>query len=934
MGQKPLSRNLWLNETNSALKVNCLLKDSTGYLWLGTDNGLYRYNGNTFTHIEIFTQNAITALAVYNGVIMAGFADGHIGVLEKGKFTFLQLSGEIPASAVSSINSIGGGMYLLSTLGEGVFVVQNGYCLRYSVDNGLPDDYVYNLKFTSDSSVIITTDLGIQHLCFRGKERDTTDFTTTNGLPDNIVRVISPMRDTCLSWIGTQQGGLAMYCAMKNETWVPGGVKHWQWGQVNDILPLQDRRAWVCTEDGYLLNVALSDNDSLQVKAYYYPGEKLYKLLMDATANIWCATNSGLKNIPAEYLETINIPDPYSLQELTAICSDGLGNMWFAQKNKLYYFDINNPAATVKHVFTNDKLITKIYWDGYGRMWIGTFGDGLWCWSNNRFRKVTDIPMLQTESVLDIGGVDRELWIAGLNGVQEYREDEYGKLTLIRLHTKSSGIGSDYVYNIYPDKEGKAWMATDGAGVCMYRNGKYKHWDSTSGMTAKVCYSITEDAREHVWVGTFGKGVMVSENNKWIKLDAKYGLQNLKVTAIAPTQNGTVLVVHAAGVDEWHNNDKEFRHFDRRLGVNVDSLSTTLNLTARDASGRVYVPYQDGLLRFGNYAYPTDVTPGIRINYINEYVIEGGTSKRAFDYSENYINFKYDGINFTNPRRHYYRYKLEGYSDDWIYTMDESIIFAKLPGGDYKFVVQVSLNEMFTSYGEDSYWFSVDKPFWQELWFILLMAAIVWTMIIVYTRLRERSLRRLSQLQRERMMFEYEHLKSQVNPHFLFNSLNTLTALIEDDSNVARDYTSRLSDLYRNMLSHKDKDLILLSEEWAIVENFVYIQKSRFGDALQLDAQIPDSLLRVKKVVPMALQILIENAMKHNIVSKDSPLVITVRVEGETIVVANNYQPKKSKERGAGLGLLNIKQRYALHTDREVNWSVQNGQFIVSIPLI
>ena len=183
-------------------------------------------------------------------------------------------------------------------------------------------------------------------------------------------------------------------------------------------------------------------------------------------------------------------------------------------------------------------------------------------------------------------------------------------------------------------------------------------------------------------------------------------------------------------------------------------------------------------------------------------------------------------------------------------------------------------------------------------------------------------------------MFEYEHLKSQVNPHFLFNSLNTLTGLIDDDKNAAMQYTTRLSDLYRNMLSHKDKDLITLAEEWEILENYIYIQKSRFGDALHLVIDIPEKLKKTKKVVPMALQLLLENAIKHNIVSKSSPLTVRFTADDEQLTISNVYQPKISKEKGAGLGLANIRKRYALYTKRPVIAYMKDSEFIVIIPLI
>ena len=192
----------------------------------------------------------------------------------------------------------------------------------------------------------------------------------------------------------------------------------------------------------------------------------------------------------------------------------------------------------------------------------------------------------------------------------------------------------------------------------------------------------------------------------------------------------------------------------------------------------------------------------------------------------------------------------------------------------------------------------------------------------------------MNKLQRERLVYEYEHLKSQVNPHFLFNSFNTLVNIIEEDKEAAIDYTVHLSDLYRNMLSYKDIDLITLEEEYGIVKNYMHIQKSRFGDALQLFDDIDPALLKTKKIVPLALQILLENAIKHNIVAAAKPLYIYLTVDMNDIVIKNNLQEKITKEKGEGIGIENIRKRYELLTKRTITNGVVDNEYIVRLPLL
>ncbi len=184
------------------------------------------------------------------------------------------------------------------------------------------------------------------------------------------------------------------------------------------------------------------------------------------------------------------------------------------------------------------------------------------------------------------------------------------------------------------------------------------------------------------------------------------------------------------------------------------------------------------------------------------------------------------------------------------------------------------------------------------------------------------------------MVFEYEYLKSQVNPHFLFNSLSILSSLVHEDSKAAMDYTGRLSDLYRNMLAHTDRNIVPLSEELEILDNYIHIQKSRFGDALQIDMEIAPQVAAEKKIIYLALQLLVENAVKHNIISKAQPLVITIAAKGNELVISNPLHRKLSTEKRNGMGLANISKRYSLITDRPVTYGEENGNYVVRLPLL
>jgi sensor histidine kinase YesM len=182
---------------------------------------------------------------------------------------------------------------------------------------------------------------------------------------------------------------------------------------------------------------------------------------------------------------------------------------------------------------------------------------------------------------------------------------------------------------------------------------------------------------------------------------------------------------------------------------------------------------------------------------------------------------------------------------------------------------------------------------------------------------------------------QFETLKNQVNPHFLFNSLNVLTNLVYEDQDTAAKFIKQLSHVYRYVLESKDKNLVPLNDEMDFIKSFVFLQQMRFGDNLKVNFDLPVDI-NDYQIPPLALQMLIENAIKHNIVSKQDPLNVEVKVtDSDMIVVENNLQKKNiSAEESSGIGLKNVIERYQYISKRSVEILEDNHTFLVKLPLI
>lgn len=189
------------------------------------------------------------------------------------------------------------------------------------------------------------------------------------------------------------------------------------------------------------------------------------------------------------------------------------------------------------------------------------------------------------------------------------------------------------------------------------------------------------------------------------------------------------------------------------------------------------------------------------------------------------------------------------------------------------------------------------------------------------------------QLRAENIENQYEALKSQLNPHMLFNSLNTLSALIRESPDKAQDYLQELSRVLRFTLQDTDTHLVRLEEEMSFVRSYIYLLKMRYEDNLVFDIGISPEALQ-KQVPPMSVQMLIENAVKHNEISRRKPLYVRLSADGTSLSVSNSVQRKLTGTGGTGIGLGNLSKRYLLMFQKDIEIREEDGRFTVKIPLI
>ncbi|MBO0933252.1 sensor histidine kinase [Fibrella aquatilis] len=197
----------------------------------------------------------------------------------------------------------------------------------------------------------------------------------------------------------------------------------------------------------------------------------------------------------------------------------------------------------------------------------------------------------------------------------------------------------------------------------------------------------------------------------------------------------------------------------------------------------------------------------------------------------------------------------------------------------------------------------------------------------------QENLTRTARLEQEKAQVQYDNLRNQLNPHFLFNSLSSLDSLIDDDPALARQFLQQLSKVFRYVLQHKSRDLVPLSTELVFINQYVSLLQTRFNGEFQVHCHISDEA-RDRLIAPVTLQILIENAIKHNVISEAQPLVVELVADSDYLSVTNAVQRKKLVTTSNGQGLQHLQQLYAFMSEQPVDIANDGHVFRVRIPLL
>ncbi len=560
----------------------------------------------------------------------------------------------------------------------------------------------------------------------------------------------------------------------------------------------------------------------------------------------------------------------------------------------------------------------------------------------------------------------------GLNFYTQITEDKQGNLW---LGTSSSGVlrydpSTGETTQFKSDESKKGSIPTNVVGVVM-ADGKGRVWFGSRNKTAYGYYhaednqfyyldangkptqdlastrtnNIFTDNKGNVWVCT-EQGILyfdcAGDHPRLIK---KYtiadGLSSDYVTWGVADKQDIVWLVAGHELCRLDKMTGQISRFGKQDGYTSANFGI-----GRLRDGSIYLSAASGFFKFNpeslkplQQKYPLVLTSF----KVNDKVIYDGSQLGnlppfVVPNDGHFFSLEFTGLNMTNPELGRYEYQLEGFDSQWINAEERHYAnFTNIPAGRYQFKVKLKGNPPEEALVVP---IVVEVAFYKTDWFwilVTLLAVAGLTWFYLHRQQQARALRDLQSkaqlLEKEKALMQYESLRQQLNPHFLFNSLTSLNSLITIDPKAASGFLDSLSKIYRYILKSSEREVVPLSDELKFAESFVKLQKTRFGEGFQVHFKVDEEDLH-RKIVPVTLQNLIENAIKHNIIDEETPLVVEIFSENGFLVVRNNLQKKNFVESSNGRGLVHLKSFYKYLSDQDIEIEENGKHYTIKIPLV
>lgn len=685
---------------------------------------------------------------------------------------------------------------------------------------------------------------------------------------------------------------------------------------------------------------------------------------LNKDGTLWVTSNAGIDYFhPDKNLFNVIYPfgDERESKYARGVTEDHNGNFWFTTGNGISQY---NPQTGVYKTWRNEagknnvihfNSVRGIVEGNDHKIWIAT-GAGV-----NRLDPVSGKMEFLTEKDSIPASFyfsanklsDGTIWF----GTRDYDGFYFYSPTDKKIHSITSHPvmkefarkGGRYVFE---DSKKRLWFGFNGNGVGMYdpATNKARQWrnnmkdNPATGIAGNLIVDIKEDKKGVIWISSFGgiTGIDLS-NNHYYNFSDRNGLKSNLGGPIAIDAVNRLWIGTAAGLTMIDSSRKFFNNFGEESGLPIIDFPEHPAIYV--SNGDIMMPSVRGYVRFDPLQYK-EATPVVNYFissfnlYDKVYMLDDDRKNMNLGATENFFSINLVALNYENPSHTWFAYLLEGFDKDWHYTQDPKAVYTNVPGGNYTFRYKATANVNNWNVPEKKIAIKIATVFYKTAWFWSLIGLLIIALLYWFYRNRIRQQQQVYLLQskaqaleKEKALVMYESLKQQLNPHFLFNSLTSLGSLINTNPKVAGEFLDSLSKTYRYILKSRDSELVALADEIKFAESYIKLQRTRFEKGLDVNINI-DEEYHHRKIVPVTLQNMIENAIKHNIIDEEFALLIDIYTSEECLVVTNNLQKKKFVETSNKQGLVNLQSLYRYLSGRPVVIQEDDKFFTIKIPLL
>jgi ligand-binding sensor domain-containing protein len=888
--QQPLFINYGVKEGLPSSEVYDILEDHDGYMWFATDAGVSRYDGYHF----------------HNYTSEDGLPDNTVFGITEDKYHriwFRTFSGQLAWWKNDTIHTIGANSKILAVQKKNT---------------------TYNISFDKGDTLWCGV-AGIGGYFYKiAPPYDANNM--------QVISYTNSMHGTYVHWLADSSYVVSCYGSPKDSSFGLSFFNHNLFSrQVTENQPLMRRNVprfcrlpgnrffWGGNNgQGFIIDGRSQKEMVLPLHDIFFAGTVHGDTWLGYSIfGVWLYPDGQLEKPGIHYLDGLSV---------TCVAVDREGGKWFSTlENGVYYLPPGNFFIYNKSTGFADNKVGSVYAEGDSAIWAGC-RNGYCCrikksvtntyalsdkqsrvilieeaipgWlfissSNSKLYQVSTGKIILTSSAFAYAftkGPDGTGWIAGKDYLSNFDLSTGGILARYNLPVLASCLCFD--------RKGVLWLGSI-TGLWSFSNGKFTDHSNEDPLLKNRIESICFGADGTMWMATRGGGVLYRGTDQKIhQLTSHDGLASNICRSIFIDKEKLVWVATNHGISciNW-NNDKISIH---NMGIAGDLLGEVNSLTR--VGDTIWAATSQGLVAFDkHFVFSSPADPPVHL--VSALVNGKPFSGSRLNYEENSLLFSFVGLSYKAHGNLRYKYRLEGLETEWHITTATEIQYAKLPPGNYRFVVAVIRTDGTTGSQTASFAFSIATPFWKTAWFIVLCSISFCLLTLFIFRNRLKLERDRARTANRITLLELTALRAQMNPHFIFNAMNSIQHFIlKNDKFSAQKYLSQFSKLIRSVLENSKQSTITLGQEIEALELYTGLEKVRasrpFTSIIEADKNLQTDMIRIP---PLIIQPYVENAILHGLMplqERDGNLSVTFYMAGdylECVIEDNGIGRKKAK---------------------------------------